>query len=126
MASITPEQRKKIVKLLLRNWQRYYGLPLDGRPEFPLGVYGLFVTLYLYHSEGKHMRQMEAKRYLPPVHANTRKALLESLAERGYIAFATDPDDRRAQIVQPTQKLLDLVTADLDAAIDEFAEVGLI
>ena len=108
------KQKCDLAALMSKSYERFYGIPSNGREEFPLGLYGFFVILYSYHLQGWKMRRtMAESRFLPARHSATGKKYLDEAARRGYITFAIDPEDRRTQLMLPTAKLVDLVDGDL-------------
>ena len=117
------EQKKKIARILGKRWSRFWGLSIDGREEFRMGLYGLFTMIYELHLDGRTLSKSATRRYLSVTHPNTVKEYLEEARERGYIIFVRSTEDKRTIRVHPTEKLLELVRGDIEAEIVQFSEI---
>lgn len=107
------DDRLMLARLIYERWDRMEGQPIDAFDALIRAhLLGLFVWLYVYAGSGRTIRSVDAYTCMH-CSASKAQALLDDAVAAGFITLQAAPQGVVGTIIQPTDKLIAYVDAEI-------------
>ncbi len=115
-----PGVRAAVARTIASEWKKSAEIPEDkGDEDLLHNLQGLFVQMYVLHSDGKYLSATQAAEYTVFKHPMTSQKYIDDACAKGYISRETSAQDARKVLLKPTPKLITYVESELDRELEE-------